>query len=99
VTEIPERTQNPVAQRPKTQGPQGASGDPPAREQGPITGKLRSRLQLAGMLVAVGLLLEAITLVWSHPFSFMTFIFFSGSLVAAGAGLYLWTVVSHAPGE
>jgi hypothetical protein len=64
-----------------------------------VGGKLRSRLQLAGGLIGAGLLVEAITLSWSHPFSFMTFIFLAGTLVAAGVVVYLWTVVSQAPGD
>jgi hypothetical protein len=59
-----------------------------------ITGKLRFRLQLAGALIGAGLLLEALTLSWSHPFSFMAFIFLSGTLVVAGVVIYLWSIVS-----
>ncbi|HVS15830.1 MAG TPA: hypothetical protein VMV46_18050 [Thermoanaerobaculia bacterium] len=65
----------------------------------PVAGALRRRLQLAGGLIAGGLLVEAITLSWSHPFSFMIFIFLSGSLVLAGVLFYLWTIVSHPPGH
>jgi len=76
-----------------------AASDRAAPDRPQIRGQLRSRLQLAGILIAAGLVLEAITLAWSHPFSFMTFIFLSGALVVGGAGLYLWTIVSHGPGE
>jgi hypothetical protein len=57
---------------------------------------LYRRLQLSGALIAAGLLVEVVTLYWSHPLTFLTFIFLGGSLVGAGVLLYLYSIVSHA---
>ncbi len=71
----------------------------PVSPVSPASGPFRARFQLAAVLIAAGLLLEAVTLSWSHPFSFMVFIGVSGTLVLAGVILYLWTVVSQASGS
>jgi len=36
------------------------------------------RLKLAGLLVVLGLIVEAITLFWSHPTAFLVFLFLGG---------------------
>lgn len=59
----------------------------------------RRSLQIAGVLIAIGLLAEAVTLFFSHPMAFMGFIFLGGSLVGLGVLLYLWTIVSTGPQE
>ena len=56
---------------------------------------LYKRLQLSGMLVAAGLLVEVVTLYWAHPLAFLAFILLGGTLVAAGMLLYLYSIVSH----
>ena len=55
---------------------------------------LHKRLQLAGLLIAGGLLVEVITIYWSHPLAFVAFLVLGGALVAAGAVLYLYSIVS-----
>lgn len=52
------------------------------------------RLQLSGLLVTLGLIVEAATLFWSHPTAFLVFLFLGGLLVAAGVLLYLFAIVS-----
>ncbi|HSF15507.1 MAG TPA: hypothetical protein VLK65_08130 [Vicinamibacteria bacterium] len=56
--------------------------------------ELHKRLQLAGLLIVGGLLVEVITIYWSHPLAFVTFLLLGGALVAAGALLYLYSIVS-----
>jgi hypothetical protein len=53
------------------------------------------RLRLSGLLVALGLIVEAVTLLWSHPTAFLVFLFVGGLLVAAGVLLYLFTIVTY----
>jgi hypothetical protein len=55
--------------------------------------RLARRLRLAGLLVILGLLIEAATLYWPHPTAFLAFLFIGGSLVAAGVLLYLLSIV------
>ena len=52
------------------------------------------RLKRAGILVALGLLVEAVTLFWPHPTAFLVFLLVGGVLVAAGVLLYLWAIAA-----
>lgn len=56
--------------------------------------RLARRLRLAGLLVALGLLIEAATLFWRHPTAFLAFVFLGGLLVAVGAVIYLLSIVT-----
>lgn len=56
---------------------------------------LYKRLQLSGVLVAIGLAVEVVTLYWAHPLAFVLFIVLGGTLVGAGILLYLYSIVSH----
>jgi hypothetical protein len=63
---------------------------------------LARRLRISGLLVALGLTVEAITLLWSHPTAFLVFLLVGGSLVAAGMLLYLFSIATlpaSPPGE
>ena len=53
------------------------------------SGLLSRRLKLAGILVALGLIVEALTMFWRHPTAFLVFLFLGALLVAAGVLLYL----------
>jgi fucose permease len=55
---------------------------------------LSRRLKISGLLVALGLAAEALTLFWPHPTAFLVFLFVGGTLVAAGVLLYLFSLVS-----
>ena len=66
-----------------------------AREDGVTSESLYKRLQLSGVLVAVGLIVEVVTLYWAHPLAFLAFIVLGGTLVAAGMLLYLYSIVSQ----
>ena len=54
---------------------------------------LHSRLQLSGILMAVGLLIQVVTLYWAHPLAFVLFILLGGTLVTVGILLYLYALV------
>jgi hypothetical protein len=56
--------------------------------------KLIRRLQLSGLLVALGLAVEGVTLLWSHPTAFLVFLLLGGSLVGAGVLLYLFAIAT-----
>lgn len=55
---------------------------------------LNTKLRLSGGLIALGLLVQALSLLWNHPLSFIAFIGLGGLLVAAGIVLYLFTLVT-----
>lgn len=60
--------------------------------------RLARRLRLAGLLLGLGLLIEAATLVWSHPTAFLVFLLLGGALVAAGVLLYLFSIATYPAG-
>lgn len=57
---------------------------------------IEKRLRAAGLLIAVGLLIELISLISSRPTPFFFFLFAGGAmLVAAGLLVYLLALVSR----
>ncbi|MFY9820121.1 MAG: hypothetical protein WAM82_01990 [Thermoanaerobaculia bacterium] len=58
---------------------------------------LLRRLRLSGLLVSLGLIVEAVTLFWSHPTAFLVFLGLGGLLVAAGVLLYLFAIATYPP--
>ena len=61
-----------------------------------VTPVLSRRLKLAGILVALGLIVEALTMFWRHPTAFLVFLFLGALLVVAGVLLYLLTIATYA---
>jgi hypothetical protein len=55
---------------------------------------LERRLQIAGILVILGLMIEACCLFWARPLAFVLFVFVGVTLLGAGSLLYLYSVVS-----
>ena len=58
------------------------------------TSRLQRRLKIAAYLLIAGLLVEAVTLYWSSPLSFMLFIGLGGTLVGLGIIVYLVAIVA-----
>ena len=56
--------------------------------------KIEQRLRVAGVLVIAGLLVELVTLHWSHPTAFLFFLVIGGTLVGLGIATYLLSLVS-----
>jgi hypothetical protein len=56
---------------------------------------LSRRLRLSGLLVGLGLIVEALTLFWPHPTAFLVFLGLGGLLVAAGVLFYLVSIVTY----
>ena len=54
---------------------------------------LDRRLRISGTLIILGLIVEAICLLWSRPLAFVLFIGFGGTLLAAGILFYLYSLV------
>lgn len=60
--------------------------------------KLERRLRGAGVLVAIGLAVELISLLWNHPTAFFLFLGVGAFLMAAGVLFYLFSLVAvHEP--
>ena len=53
-----------------------------------------ARLYIAGLLIAVGLVVELGTLFWTHPVSMTLFLCLGAVLMLAGMAVFLWSVVS-----
>jgi hypothetical protein len=56
--------------------------------------KIERRIRLAGILLIAGLLVELVTLRWSHPTAFLFFLLLGGLLMALGIVVYLLSLVS-----
>jgi len=56
--------------------------------------KIERRIRLAGTLLIAGLLVELVTLRWSHPTAFLLFLLLGGALTALGITIYLLSLVS-----
>ena len=56
---------------------------------------LERRLRISGTLIILGLIVEAVCLLWSRPLAFVLFIGFGGTLLTAGILFYLYSLVSE----
>jgi predicted membrane channel-forming protein YqfA (hemolysin III family) len=52
------------------------------------------RLRVAGILIVLGLVVEALSLIRIHPLAFLAFMFIGGALLIAGIGIYLYSIAS-----
>ena len=55
---------------------------------------ISKRLRIAGVLIAMGLVVEGLSLSWSHPLSFVAFLGIGGFLLFLGIVVYLTALVS-----
>ncbi|MCI0487583.1 MAG: hypothetical protein L0229_13405 [Blastocatellia bacterium] len=55
---------------------------------------MEKRLRIASVLVALGLLAELGSLLWSHPTAFIFFLIGGGLLIGIGVLFYLYSLVS-----
>jgi len=53
-------------------------------------------LRISGVLIILGLLVEALSLIRIHPLSFLAFMFIGGGLLAAGVVTFLYSLVAIA---
>jgi hypothetical protein len=59
---------------------------------------LERRLRWCALLVLIGLVVEIVSLLWSRPMSFIVFVLAGGGAMAAGIGLFLYSIVSPPKG-
>jgi len=52
------------------------------------------RRQVAGVFIVLGLVIEAMCLLWSTPIAFVIFVAIGGLLMFVGIVLYLYSLVS-----
>jgi hypothetical protein len=53
------------------------------------------RIRWSGMLIVLGLFIQILTLLWTHPLAFVAFLLVGCPLVGAGILLFLYSLVSH----
>jgi len=53
---------------------------------------MNRRLRISAILIAVGLIVELITLKWDHPLSFIIFMSLGAVLLAAGILFFLFSL-------
>jgi hypothetical protein len=58
---------------------------------------MNGRLRISGILVIIGLLVEALCLVWSRPIAFVVLVCIGGALIGLGVLVFLYSLVSGAP--
>ena len=56
--------------------------------------RLERHLQISAALVILGLLVEALCMVWARPLGFVAFVSMSGPLILAGVAIYLYSIVA-----
>lgn len=52
------------------------------------------RIQISGGLILTGLVVELVSLLWSHPVAFIVFLFAGGGCMLTGLVYYLLGLVS-----
>ncbi len=61
---------------------------------------IERRIHWSGILIGAGLIVQMLTLLWTHPLAFMAFALVGCPMVGAGILLFLYSLVSHgAPPE
>jgi predicted membrane channel-forming protein YqfA (hemolysin III family) len=56
--------------------------------------RLEKRRQVAGVFIVLGLVIEALCLLWSTPIAFVIFVMLGGLLMFVGIVFYLSSLVS-----
>lgn len=56
---------------------------------------MHRRLRLSACLVLAGLVIETVSLLWSHPTAFLVFMFAGGLLLGAGILLFLHSLAAR----
>jgi len=54
---------------------------------------LRRYLQVSGILIILGLVVELFSLIWFHPLAFVLFAFLGASMMGLGMIVYLASIV------
>jgi hypothetical protein len=56
---------------------------------------ISKKLRVAGIFIILGLLIEALSLLWNHPLSFLAFVSVGGALLVFGVLIYLLALLSR----
>jgi uncharacterized membrane protein YczE len=59
------------------------------------TPRIERRIRWSGLLIGLGLAIQMLMLLWTHPLSFMVFLLVGCPLVGIGMLVYLYSLVSH----
>lgn len=59
--------------------------------------RIERRLRIAGILLLLGLGVEAASLHWAHPTAFLIFVLVGGFSMAAGIVVYLYSLLPAPP--
>jgi hypothetical protein len=54
---------------------------------------MERRIQVAGIILIAGLLIEALCLIWARPISFVLFVAVGGLFLFAGVVVFLFSLV------
>lgn len=57
-------------------------------------GSMDRRLRISGIIVIIGLLVEALCLVWSKPIAFVVLVCIGGALIGVGVLFFLYSLLS-----
>jgi hypothetical protein len=60
----------------------------------PPGGSMERRLRISGIMVILGLLVEALCLVWSKPIAFVVLVCIGGALIGVGVLFFLYSLLS-----
>jgi hypothetical protein len=58
---------------------------------------IERRIKWAGLLIALGLIVQVLTFAWIHPLAFLAFLVLGCPLAGAGVLLYLYSLVAASP--
>ena len=56
--------------------------------------RIEQRIRRSGVLIAIGLIVELVSLLWNHPTAFFLFLGAGAVLMAAGILYYFYSLVS-----
>jgi asparagine N-glycosylation enzyme membrane subunit Stt3 len=63
------------------------------RRTSDISPRVARRLRVSGAFLLAGMAVEAVSLLWSHPTSFLIFAGIGGLFLLVGLGAYLFSLV------
>jgi predicted membrane channel-forming protein YqfA (hemolysin III family) len=58
-----------------------------------IDRRIQQRLRISGILIILGLIVEALSLIRIGPLPFLAFMFIGGTLLIVGVAVYLYSLV------
>jgi hypothetical protein len=59
------------------------------------TRQIEHKIRWSGRLIVIGLVVQMLTLLWTHPLAFVCFLLVGCPLVGAGILFFLYSLVTH----